>query len=91
MSNDIDIRRRRAAYRAAHRGTKEMDLVLGKFAQLRLADMQASELAAFEALLQVPDPDLQDYVWGARPAPAEHAPLVAEIRAFHRVEAKPGA
>lgn len=91
VSNDIDMRRKRAAYRAAHRGTKEMDLVLGKFAELRLPEMAEADLAAFEALLLVPDPDLQDFVWGARAAPAEHAPLIEAIRVFHRLDAKLGA
>lgn len=86
VSNDIDTRRRRAAYRAAHRGTKEMDLVLGKFAQMRLPEMAEIELGLFEDLLLEPDPELQDFIWGATPAPHRFAGLVAEIRAFHRLD-----
>lgn len=86
MSNELDIRRRRAAYRAAHRGTKEMDLVLGKFAQARLPGMAGADLSAFEALLLLPDPDLQDYVWGAKAPPAEFHALVTQLRAFHRLD-----
>ena len=44
MTDDIEIRRRRAAYRACHRGTKEMDLILGRFAVARLPDMPAAGL-----------------------------------------------
>ena len=86
VSNDIDTRRRRAAYRVAHRGTKEMDLVLGKFAQLRLPEMAEAELGLFEELLLQPDPELQDYIWGAKIAPPQFAPLVMQIRAFHRLD-----
>lgn len=89
MSNDIDTRRRRAAYRAAHRGTKEMDLVLGRFAQVRLPEMGEVELGLFEDLLLQPDPELQDFVWGAKPAPEKFAGLVSQIRALHRLDLKP--
>ena len=88
MSNDIETRRRRAAYRAAHRGTKEMDLVLGRFAELRLPEMAEAELDRFEEFLLQPDPELQEFVWGAKPAPARFIGLVSEIRAFHRLDAK---
>lgn len=86
MSNDIDTRRRRAAYRAAHRGTKEMDLVLGRFAELHLPEMAETELGLFEELLLQADPELQDFIWGAASAPPRFAGLVAEIRAFHRLD-----
>ena len=42
MTDDVAIRRRRAAYRASHRGTKEMDLILGRYAVARLPDMTAA-------------------------------------------------
>lgn len=83
MSNDIDIRRRRALYRAEHRGTKEMDLVLGAFAKARLEKMPETALGQFEELLLQPDPELQDMVLGARAATPEFADLIADIRSFH--------
>ncbi len=53
------MRRRRALYRAQHRGTKEMDHLLGRFAEARLAEMDDAALGLFETLLALPDPDLQ--------------------------------
>lgn len=85
----METRRRRAAYRAAHRGTKEMDLVLGKFAQARLAGMAEAELALFEDLLLLPDPELQDMVWGAQAVEPRFADLVGAIRAFHGLAVAP--
>ena len=36
MTDDVETRRRRAAYRASHRGTKEMDWMLGRYAERAL-------------------------------------------------------
>ena len=84
MTNDVERRRRRAAYRACHRGTKEMDWMLGRFAQAALAGMSAEGLGAFERLLALPDPDLQDMILHPEIMPAgEFAELVAAVRAFN--------
>ena len=56
-TDDIEVRRRRAAYRAGHRGTKEMDWLLGRYAEAVLPALPVAELAAFEELLALPDPD----------------------------------
>lgn len=80
---DLDLRRRRARYRAWHRGTREMDLILGPFADAALPDMGEGDLAAFEALLEVPDGDLYLWVTGGAP-PAEHdGQLLRRLREFH--------
>jgi len=84
MTDDAETRRRRAAYRAAHRGTKEMDWVLGRFAEQALADMEGARLAAFEELLELPDPALHQMVMDGVPVADQGlAALIAEIRAFH--------
>ncbi len=83
MSIDLETRRRRAIYRAEHRGTKEMDLVLGPFARARIQAMDEAQLAHFEALLLEPDPELQEMVFGSTPPSTTYADLMAEIRAFH--------
>lgn len=84
MNETLDARRRRAAYRAAHRGTKEMDWLVGRFADAHLATMSEADLAAFEDFLHLPDPQLQGWLMGADAADAgAFQPLVARIRAFH--------
>ena len=50
---DLELRRRRAAYRAAHRGTKEMDWLLGRYGAAHLDAMSEAELATFEQLLSL--------------------------------------
>lgn len=84
MSLDLDARRKRAAYRAAHRGTKEMDILLSRFATARLADMSEAALAEFEDLLGAPDPELQRWIMDATSIPDDrYAGLVHELRRFH--------
>jgi antitoxin CptB len=87
MTDDVESRRRRAAFRATHRGNKEMDWLIGRFAQARLAAMSLESLTAFERLLFIPDPHLYDMIVHPEVAPArEHAPLIAELRVFHGLE-----
>jgi antitoxin CptB len=87
MTDDVESRRRRAAFRATRRGNKEMDWLIGRFAQARLAGMSPDALTAFERLLLVPDPNLYDMIMHPEVAPAgQHEQLVAELRAFHGLE-----
>ena len=81
-------RRKRAIYRASHRGTKEMDLVLGRFAAAHVEHMDNGELLAFEELLALPDPDLSRWTTLDPPSleNAELANLIARIRVFHGLE-----
>ena len=89
MTADLDPRRRRAAYRASHRGTKEMDWLLGRFAAARLASMAEADLAEFEALLAAPDPELQSWIMDTTSVPDDrHASLIRELRAFHALPAR---
>jgi antitoxin CptB len=88
MTDDMEIRRRRAAYRAAHRGTKEMDFVLGRYAAAHLAAMTPAELDDFERLLAVPDPVITEWFsLGSKPDEAAFAGLIAVLRTFHGLSA----
>lgn len=79
----LDERRRRAAFRAAHRGTKEMDWLLGRYADRHLAAMPDAELAEFEQLLAMPDPDLQHWLMATERYAGDFEELIGRIRAFH--------
>ena len=90
MTDDIEIRRRRAAYRACHRGTKEMDLILGRFAVARLPGMTAAELDDFERLLALPDPLLtQWFQQGEAPEETAFAGLIVALRSYHGLATMP--
>jgi antitoxin CptB len=57
-SGGLDDRRKRLLFRCWHRGTREMDLILGRFADAEIASLGDDELAQLERLIEVPDPDL---------------------------------
>ncbi len=59
---DIAIRRKRLRYRAWHRGTKEMDLILGPFADANVEAYDVAELDRLEALMDEEDPALLKWV-----------------------------
>ncbi len=84
MTSDTETRRRRAAYRANHRGTKEMDWLVGRYADATLDQLDGTALDRFEAMLEMSDVELQR--WILDPSLAEGSvfrDLVADLRSFH--------
>jgi antitoxin CptB len=82
--SNLDARRRRARFRAWHRGTREMDLLLGRFADAYIASLSDSDLVAFEAVLELPDPDLFVWIIGPeRDTPGSASPILRSIRDFY--------
>jgi antitoxin CptB len=87
MSAELDVRRRRAIFRANHRGTKEMDWLLGKFSDAKIAAMTDQDLELFERLLALPDPDLQSWILDpSQLGSSELAPLIGALRVFHKLD-----
>lgn len=79
----MDDRRKKLKFRAWRRGFREIDLILGPFAERSLADLDEAGLVAFEALLDAPDQDVYAWITEASAAPPEHdTPTLALIRAF---------
>ena len=74
-------RLKRMKMRSMRRGTKEMDLILTRFAEARLEVMSAEELDAYDALLRENDQDLYQWVSGQAVAPEHVMGMVSEIRA----------
>ena len=80
----LETRLKKISYRAWHRGFREADLILGPFAEQRLAALSPAELDAFEVLLDQPDHDLYGWIIGRSPAPPAFEGAVLEaLRAFH--------
>jgi antitoxin CptB len=78
----LELRRKRALFRAHHRGSKELDLILGRYAQERVQAMDEARLGVFEELLASPDPDVDGWIRG-RDAPEDLRRLVDDVRAFY--------
>lgn len=87
----LDPRRRRALFRAWHRGTREMDLILGPFADTHIGDLDDHDLADFEALMETPDDELYTWIVGRVPVAQNLRSRVFDsIVAFHfRAPARP--
>jgi antitoxin CptB len=66
-SDGLDDRRKRLLFRCWHRGTREMDLILGGFADANIAALSDAEMADLESLMELPDPDLYAAFSGAQP------------------------
>ncbi|MCY4310934.1 MAG: succinate dehydrogenase assembly factor 2 [Rhodospirillaceae bacterium] len=82
--SDIDCWRRRLTYRSWHRGTKELDLLFGPFADALIADFDEVELDQFDKLLLAPDPDVYDWIIGRAAPDIEYdTPVLVKIIAFH--------
>ncbi len=81
MSETREIRLKRLRMRAWHRGIKEMDLILGGWADAHLADADDQALDAFEAVLAEADHDLYQWVSGQADAPAGLSPMLDRIAA----------
>lgn len=82
---DLSLRRRKILYHAWHRGTRELDLLLGRFADNAIGNLTDGELDEFEALLEVDDRELFGWILGKLPVP-ETAPkaVFSKVLAFAR-------
>ena len=86
-SDGLDDRRKRLLFRCWHRGTREMDLILGRFADAEIADLPDGDMAELERLLEVPDPDLYAALTGDKPlAPEFSSALFDRIKARRDVD-----
>jgi antitoxin CptB len=86
-SSGLDDRRKRLLFRCWHRGTREMDLILGRFADIEIAGLTEGELTQLEHLIEVPDPDLYAALIGDKPLDPEYASaLYDRIKAFRAVD-----
>jgi antitoxin CptB len=83
-SADLDVRRRRILFRSWHRGMREMDLLMGQFADARIGSLSDEELSDFELLIEVPDRDLLAWLTGEREVPLNYdTPVFRGLKDFH--------
>lgn len=83
-SAGLDARRRRILFRAWRRGMREMDLLMGSFADAELPTMSKADVDELEGLLDSPDPMVLGWLTGEEPTPAEvETELFARLRLAH--------
>lgn len=77
--SEIELHRKRLRYRSWHRGMREMDLIMGRFADTHLAEFGAAELAEYDAILELEDPQLYGWISGREPLPEDHGGPVMNL------------
>ena len=83
MTDDLDILRKKLRFRAWHRGTKEIDLMMSRFADAHLPGFEHERLAQFADLLDAPDLDVYGWVIGRDPVPPRYqTEVMAMLQAF---------
>jgi antitoxin CptB len=89
-SSVLDERRRKLKFRAWRRGFREMDLLMGSFADEHLATLSEDDVSEFERLLATPDWEVFAWLVGQKPVTQNfESPLLTRIMEF-RYEAHAG-
>ncbi len=84
LEEELDLIRRRLRYRSSHRGTKELDFILGRFCDAHVDEFDLAMLQRVEALLENEETILQQWLMGQLPLPdGPEGELLAKIRGFH--------
>ena len=80
----LDPRRKRIRFRCWHRGMREMDLIMGQFADAQIAALDDTQLDDFELLIEVPDRDVLGWLTGEFETPGNYDTAVFRmVRDFH--------
>ncbi len=87
LQEDIGKKRKRMIFRSWHRGTREMDLILGSFADKYVPDFSEDELILYDEILLHSDPDLYNWVTGKEDVPANYMNGVMEKLVAHSLQA----
>ncbi len=84
-ATELDARRRKLLFRSWHRGMREMDLILGRFADAEIAGLTGDEIDQYERLLDFPDTEFFLLITGEKPVPADlDCPVLQKILAASR-------
>jgi antitoxin CptB len=82
-SDGLDLRRRKILFRAWHRGIREMDLIMGGFADHHIEQLTEAELTEFEQLMDFPDAQVLAWLTGEADVPLAHdGALFGRLREF---------
>ena len=81
MAETAENRLKRLQMRSMRRGIKEMDIILSRYAQVRLKTMSEAELKRYDDLLSENDQDLYQWVTGQVAAPEAYVDLISDIAA----------
>lgn len=72
IRNTLDLKRRKLSFRSGHRGTKEMDILLTRFAMQYLETLTEDQLSLYETFLEESDTDIYDWLTDKSPLPEQY-------------------
>lgn len=88
QETELTPRQKKLLFRAWHRGTREMDLMFGRFAQISIPGFDELHLDLFEELMDESDPDVFDWITGKTPLPIlPIRPMLEQMMHFYQIEA----
>ena len=87
---DLDARRRKLKFRAWRRGFREMDLLMGTFADAHIGTLEVEDLAEFERLLSTPDWEVYAWIIGQKAVPENYQSDVLQRLMTFRYQAQAG-
>ncbi len=81
----LSDRQKKLLFRAWHRGTREADLMVGRFAEAYIPQLDDTGLDIFEEFLDENDPDIFDWISGRTPLPLlPITPLLQDMLDFYQ-------
>lgn len=89
MDETRDIRRKRLLFRSWHRGMREVDLLLGSFAERHLVELSDAQLDRYEALLANSDGPILEWITGRVVPPLEQESDVLRLLMNFRYRPRP--
>ena len=85
MENDNKILLKRLMNRSLHRGCKETDILLGKFAQAKLDGLSDDDLGLYKDFIEEDDLGIYNWIVGKEDAPERYSILITQICLFHNL------
>ena len=83
MKNNKECLIKTLLYRSLHRGCKETDILLGKFAKDQINIFNNDELNLYGEMVLEDDVMIYDWILQKIPVPHKYNNLVKDIRKFH--------
>ena len=77
---DIHVVRKRLSIKSWRRGTKELDLILGRFSDTNLSSLEFDQLDLYEQLLANDDHLIYDWLFGKEEGPRAFAGIIKQIQ-----------
>ena len=70
--NDLETYKKKIIYKASHRGSKEMDILLGNFINKYIELFNENELIIFDSILDCDDDDIYQWMIGKKDVPTRY-------------------